>query len=44
VVVSDEDKQRLAELKAKLRARDDKPGWKQSAEKIKAEIERLEKQ
>jgi len=40
--MSDEDKRLLADLKAKLRARQDKPGWKASVEKIQAEIERLE--
>jgi len=33
---------RVDELKEKLRQREDKPGWKASAEKIKAEIARLE--
>ena len=33
---------RIDELKEKLRQREDKPGWKASAEKIKAEIARLE--
>jgi hypothetical protein len=33
---------RLEELKEKLRQREDKPGWKSSVEKIKAEIARLE--
>jgi hypothetical protein len=35
---------RLDELKEKLRQRENKPGWKASAEKIKEEIARLEAQ
>lgn len=35
---------RLAELKEKLRQRENKPGWKASAEKIKEEIAKLEAQ
>jgi hypothetical protein len=34
--------ERLAELKEKLRHREDKPGWKASADKIREEIARLE--
>lgn len=33
---------RLEELKEKLRQRENKPGWKASAEKIKEEIAKLE--
>jgi hypothetical protein len=33
---------RLEELKQKLRQRENKPGWKASAEKIREEIARLE--
>jgi len=33
---------RLDELKAKLRSREDRPGWKASVQKIKDEIARLE--
>ncbi len=32
----------LERLKAKLRERENKPGWKTNAEKIKARIEELE--
>lgn len=33
---------RLEELKEKLRQRENRPGWKASAEKIREEIARLE--
>jgi hypothetical protein len=36
------DKETLKALKEKLRQREDRPGWKASAEKIRDEIARLE--
>jgi hypothetical protein len=40
--MTDDEKATLKALKDKLRQREDRPGWKASAEKIKAEIARLE--
>lgn len=40
--MTDEQRAEIKALKDKLRQREDKPGWKASAEKIKAEIARLE--
>jgi hypothetical protein len=40
--VTDEETARLAALKAKLKAREDRPGYKQNVEDLKAEIARLE--
>jgi len=34
--------ERIAQLKEKLRQRENKPGWKASAEKIREKIARLE--
>lgn len=36
------DAERLVALKAKLKARDSKPGWKDNVADLKAEIARLE--
>lgn len=40
--MSEEERARLEALRAKLKARDGKPGYKQNCEDLRAEIARLE--
>jgi hypothetical protein len=42
--MTDDEKAAIKALKEKLRAREDRPGWKASASKIRIEMERLEAQ